>query len=54
MSSQSHLIEILNDNIFLTLQSIKYFGFYLNNFYWIGLQEIVANQSSFILSYIEC
>ena len=47
MKSQSRLIEILNANIFLTLQSISEFSFTLTNFYWIGLREIGANQSSF-------
>jgi hypothetical protein len=47
MGNQGRLIEIVNANIFSMLQSIKVFGFSLNNFYWIGLREIGANMSRF-------
>ncbi|CAF0721364.1 unnamed protein product [Adineta steineri] len=45
MKSQGRLIEISNQNIFLTLQLIQDFHFNLNYFYWIGLREIGPNKN---------
>ena len=47
MENQGRLMEILNENIFLALQSIKKISSTLNSFYWVGLREIGANKSEF-------
>ncbi|CAF3386165.1 unnamed protein product [Rotaria sp. Silwood2] len=43
ITSESRLIEILNENIFRTLQSIKDFSFNVTKTYWIGLRETGSN-----------
>lgn len=53
MKSQSRLVEIINENLFNTFQSIKEFKFNLFNFYWIGLREIGANKSLSIRFHIQ-
>ncbi|UJR38031.1 hypothetical protein I4U23_030713 [Adineta vaga] len=45
MKSQSHLIEISNENIFISLQEISTLKFSLTNLYWIGLREIGPNKN---------